>query len=175
MINIPISVLMIVNLTWKKIKKNDLLEKKFLPPPSRSVDCLVRRTDLHSFICAQFWAHCRWANPSDPRDLSIMAEKLMCGQRLHPELHQCTLDHLQVAQPTRLPSASKAQRCATCSWPLASSSSAANARLLPSATKSLPRNAHTAVPAGGGRAPPHTIDGATRRGLGLQQRFGRRG
>jgi hypothetical protein len=43
----------------------------------------------------QYWAHCRWVNPLDPRDLCLMSEKLSRAQRAHIELCQCTLDRLQ--------------------------------------------------------------------------------
>ena len=43
----------------------------------------------------QFWANRRWADPSDPRDLFAMAERLSRAQSLIPELRQCTLDRLQ--------------------------------------------------------------------------------
>ncbi len=43
----------------------------------------------------QYWAHCRWINPQDPRDLCLLSEKLSCAQRKHIELRQCSAERLQ--------------------------------------------------------------------------------
>jgi hypothetical protein len=49
---------------------------------------------INLFNRLQFWSNCRWANPQDPRDLRIIADKLSRAQRSHAELNQCTLEQL---------------------------------------------------------------------------------
>jgi hypothetical protein len=48
------------------------------------------------FLCfLQFWANRRWADPTDPRDVRIMVEKLCRAQQNYPEFRHCTLERLQ--------------------------------------------------------------------------------
>ena len=52
----------------------------------------------------QYWAHCRWANPSDPMDCNVVAEKLARMQQMHVQLRQCSLDRvLSVISLLRIP------------------------------------------------------------------------
>lgn len=42
----------------------------------------------------QYWAHRRWANPSDPSDLSAVAFKLAHIQRIYEPVRQCSLERI---------------------------------------------------------------------------------
>ena len=42
----------------------------------------------------QYWAHRRWANPSDPSDLCAVAIKLAHIQQIHAPLRQCPLERI---------------------------------------------------------------------------------
>jgi hypothetical protein len=42
----------------------------------------------------QYWAHCRWANPSDPLDCNAVATKLANMQQMHIQLRQCSLERV---------------------------------------------------------------------------------
>jgi hypothetical protein len=57
-------------------------------------------------FCAvpQYWAHCRWANPSDLVDFNTVAAKLATIQEMHIQLRQCTLERvLNVISLLRIP------------------------------------------------------------------------
>ena len=59
-----------------------------------TLDFLMHLTDL---IYGQNWTDCRWINPSDPKDLALMSEKLVRARRFYEEFNRCTIEHLQRA------------------------------------------------------------------------------
>ena len=56
-----------------------------------------RLSEIHyPEVCfvSQFWAHCRWASPSEPNDFNAVAEKLARIQEMHIQLRQCSLERV---------------------------------------------------------------------------------
>jgi hypothetical protein len=52
------------------------------------------RIDCASLSVPQYWAHCRWVNPTDPIDYRSAAEKLARMQQMHIQLRQCSLERV---------------------------------------------------------------------------------